>query len=132
MFSKSKNERSTFSLTTASAMKDGQLGLQKWAGPGRLGSIRRSVSGISSTAATGTVELLKQVRERKEGRKEGRNEEGKKEGRKEERKKERKEGRKEGRKEERKKRREAETEKQNERGREIEKQGTKQVKLTEH
>ena len=83
MFSKSKNERSTFSLTTASAMKDGQLGLQKWAGPGRLGSIRRSVSGISSTAATGTVELLKQVRGRKEGRKEGMRE-GRKEGRKEE------------------------------------------------
>ena len=84
MFSKLKNERSTFSLTTASAMKDGQLGLQKWAGPGRLGSIRRSVSGISSTAAAGTVELLKQVRERKERRKEGRKE-GRKKGRKGER-----------------------------------------------
>ena len=102
MFSKLKNERSTFSLTTASAMKDGQLGLQKWAGPGRLGSIRRSVSGISSTAAAGTVELLKQGRERKEGGKEGRKEgrkKGRKKGGKEERKKERKEERKEGRKE---------------------------------
>ena len=48
----------TFSLTVVSAIKDGQVGRQKWAGPGRSGCIRRSLSGIISTAGGEETALL--------------------------------------------------------------------------